>query len=391
MKKKNFGVLLGIIVVAVAGWGSWRLIETAPTQQAEDKPKVAKSVQVVKLVAGDQDVSVVAYGNVVPAREVKVGPEVSGRVISHHDHLVPGGRIAEGEVMFEIDPADYEVELRDAQSVLAEAQSDVDLEEGRQAVALREFEQLRKDLPGVAINEDLVLRKPFKARTEAAMDRAMAAVAMAELKLRRTQFKVPFNAVVLDETVEVGQMVDSGKEMGTLVGSDAYWIHVSVPLQQLKWVKVPDPGSEGPKAVARLVSGDGEDLTWEGRVVRLLGGLEEQGRMAKVVVEIPDPLDANPKQQMLLGSYLQVDIDAGVLENVIEIPRAALREGDRIWLVGDDHKLVIHDADILWRKENAVVIRNDVKPGEHLVVSDLRAPVPGMAVVPEMKAMESNK
>ncbi len=86
---------------------------------------------------------------------------------------------------------------------------------------------------------------------------------------------------------------------------------------------------------------------------------------------------------LLLGSYVEVKIDAGNLEDTLTIPRSALREGNRIWVVGDDHLLKILPATVLWRETETVLISNNLKEGDQLIVSDLRVALPGMEVAPQ--------
>ena len=380
MKRKPLGLIIGIAILLVAAVISWWLMHTAPVQKTEEKPRSAKIVQTISPEAKDHPISVSAYGSVIPARNVVIRPEVTGRIVSQHPSLVPGGRIAEGETLFTIDDSNYRIALREAKTTLEEARSEIDLEEGRQTIAKRELEQLRKDLPEAAINEALVLRAPFKASTEALLERATAAVEMAELNLSRTTVTAPFNAVVIEESVETGQLADSSSALITLAGTDAFWIQASVPLSDLKWIRLPAAGKPGADATVRLSN---SDLSWQGKVVRLLGDLEAEGRQARVLVEVPAPLDSNEAQPLLLGTYVRVDIDSGTLEGALEIPRAALREGNRIWLVGKEKELIIRDVEILWRRENSVLITNVIEAGESLIVSDLSAPLPGMALSPE--------
>ncbi len=146
----------------------------------------------------------------------------------------------------------------------------------------------------------------------------------------------------------------------------------------MKWIKFP-----GAEATVELSSSTGEPTKWQGKVVRLLGDLEAEGRQARILVEVPKPLDSNATQPLLLGSYVRVAIAASTFENCLEIPRTALREGNRIWLVGEEKELIIRDAEILWQRDNTILIANNISEGETLIVSDLNAPLPGMALNPE--------
>ena len=178
-------------------------------------------------------------------------------------------------------------------------------------------------------------------------------------------------------------LADSSSALVTLVGTDAFWVQASVPLSELKWIKLPTADQPGADAKILVSANDGPPLEWSGKVVRLLSDLEAEGRQARVLIEVPKPLDSNPAQPLLLGTYLRVEIDSGNLPDALEIPRTGLREGNRIWLVGPDKTLLIRDVEILWSREESVIISNTIAEGESLIISDLRAPLPGMALSPE--------
>ena len=79
-----------------------------------------------------------------------------------------------------------------------------------------------------------------------------------------------------------------------------------------------------------------------------LGNLDPLGRMAKVLISIPDPLGlADHKggiaRRVLLGSYVRLRIESGTLHDVYSIPRKALRENDRIWVRDADGRLAIRE------------------------------------------------
>lgn len=119
----------------------------------------------------------------------------------------------------------------------------------------------------------------------------------------------------------------------------------------------------------------------------LQADLDPLGRMARLVVSVTDPLklsrETDSEFPLLLGSYVEAKIDAGQLENTLTIPRSALREGNQIWVVGDDRRLKILPATVLWPEKETVIISNNVDEGDQLVVSDLPVALPGMEVDPQ--------
>jgi len=108
--------------------------------------------------------------------------------------------------------------------------------------------------------------------------------------------------------------------------------------------------------------------------------------MARLIVSVQDPLGiqsrGDGKPPLLLGSYVEVDINAGELEDTLRIPRSALREGNQIWVVGSDNLLKILPAEVLWPEKETVLIANSMETGDQLIVSDLRVALPGMEVEP---------
>ena len=104
--------------------------------------------------------------------------------------------------------------------------------------------------------------------------------------------------------------------------------------------------------------------------------------MASVLVEIGDPLGLQSgrrwQENLLLGSYVRVGIKGAELNGVFAIPRTALRDGGRVWLMDERETLVPRDVEVAWRDRDVVLIRSGLDNGDRLVLSDIAAPVPGM-------------
>jgi hypothetical protein len=130
--------------------------------------------------------------------------------------------------------------------------------------------------------------------------------------------------------------------------------------------------------------GSGVNSEWSGEVVRLLGDLEPQGRMARLLVSVPDPLgDGQADDEhapLLLGSYVEVAIAGRELRDVFAISREELRDGDTAWIVSSQGKLDIRPVDVIFRGRDHVLVRAGLEAGERLVTSDLSSPVAGMAL-----------
>jgi len=319
----------------------------------------------------------------VPAREVVLQPQVSGEVLTISDELVPGGRFRKGEQLLRIDPADYELAVRQRESELAQARSNLKIEQGQQVIARSEFELLGE--PTAGEDNALMLRKPQLESVRASVATAQATLERAKLDLARTRIRAPFNAIVQSREVNTGTRVTPVSKLATLIGTDRYWLELSVPVDQLQWLEIPGI-SAGQGSAVRVYdeAAWGPDKFRRGRVIRLAGDLENEGRMARVLVAVDDPLALQPEHAgapvLLLNSYVRAVIEGRTLSNVARVDRALLRGEDQVWLMGSDGRLQIRTVTIPFRGPHSVLVSEGLAAGERLVVTDLSAPVEGMAL-----------
>jgi RND family efflux transporter MFP subunit len=230
-----------------------------------------------------------------------------------------------------------------------------------------------------ALDRDLALRKPHLEKAKANLDSAQADLRQAEVNLSRTVIRAPFNSVVLGKNIELGSQVTTQDQLAELVGIDEYWVEVSVPTDRLKWISIPK-NSNGSGAGAKIFYRNGSIRS--GKVIKLLSDLESEGRMARLLISVKDPLalkkENKEKLQMLIGEYVRVKIEGTQLNEIYTIPRSALRDNVHLWLLGKDNRLHIREVGILWRDADIVVINKGLSPGESVIISDLPAPVEGM-------------
>ncbi|HUW83493.1 MAG TPA: efflux RND transporter periplasmic adaptor subunit [Phycisphaerae bacterium] len=377
--------LLPVVVIVGGGLGAVRLYQTGP--KARQRPPQARDtlVQVATVSRTNANATVHVMGTVVAAQEVVLQPRVSGEIIKLSPEFVPGGRFEAGEFVLQIDSKDYELTVEKTRSQVAQAQYEVKMEQGAQEIAQREWELLGVEETATEQDRELALRKPHLIKAKAALEAANAAVREAKLALERTTIVAPFNAIVTTESVDVGAQVTQQTQLGTLVGTDEYWVRAAVPVDQLGWIQFPDAGGEaGSTATIRQQLATDLHNEWTGRVARLMGDLEPEGRMARVLIAVQDPLrlaaSGDGGLPLLIGSYVSVVIEGRQVEDVIALPRTALRDGDSVWIMNDQNKLEIHSADIVWRSRDTVWVRDGIEPGQRLVVSDLPAPVEGMGL-----------
>jgi RND family efflux transporter MFP subunit len=379
----QFGLVIGILAGAAAA-GYW-FYATRPRARKESKQTPPSLVHAAVLEKKDHPVTVSAMGTVQAARKLVLRPEVVGRVTELSPKLVIGGRFEEGEMIVQIDPRDYELQVVQAQTTVATAEAELALEEGRRKVAREEWAALKDASNGANPGESaLALREPQYEMAVARLEEARARLRKAKIDLERTTIAAPFNAFVKDESVEVGQLVNAQSALATLVGTDRFHVLVSASVDDLERIRIPGrniPADE-PGAACRITqrSGPANRIVREGRVTRLLGDMETVGRMARLVVVVDDPLALNApdRQPLLVGAYVRVAIAGRPVENCCALPRRALREGNQVWICDENNRLVMRPVEIVWREEDKVYVGAGIDAGDRVILGPVPNPVPGM-------------
>ena len=376
--------IISLLIILLAVGAAIGLYKTSPKTKKIMPERPVPLVQSTEIRPGREMVVVEAFGTVVPAKRITFQSEVEGRIIDQNQELVPGGLINQDEMVIQVDPADYELQVSEYRAEMEEAIFELDLEQGKQVIAEREWQLMEKEIDTSAAGKSLALREPHLRLVKAKVDKAKSRLAAAELALKRTTLRSPFNALVLEEFIDRGQLVSRQTVLATLVGTDQFWVQVSVPVSVLQRISLPgDTGKTGSKSEVIFEPLSGPAVVRRGHVLRLMGDLDPEGRMARILIVIDDPLNLRKgisKGRLLLGSYVKVKIDAGYLNDVYSIPRQALREGDVIWVQDNEDKLQIRNVDVVWRRQDEVLAHAGLQEGDRLILSRMQSPLPGMTV-----------
>jgi len=376
MKSK---LLISLICLGIVGVG-YLVMSGLKASAPEAKKRQPRAMQVLvniePLIMANAGVRVEGMGLVVAAREVKLKAQVSGQVVEIAADFLEGQHVAAGTVLAQIEADDYELQLAQAQSTLELREAELELEMGFQRVAGREWQLLGESSDILAESSSLALREPQLKQAQAMQRSAQSAVDRARLDLSRTEIAVPFNAQVLEKSVEVGSLAGIGGDVAHVVSTDSFYVRVSIPVNRVPVLEI--PGGEA------LVSISGAESPMTGRIISLLGDLDPNGRMARVLVEVRDPLGLEAQNagraKLLLGAYVTVDLVGHPMPNTFLIPRETLRNDDHVWLRRPDATLEIRSVSVLWKNRDTVVIGEGLAAGEQLITSSLSFAADGMAV-----------
>lgn len=374
----NIAMPLAALACAILITG--HLIKTGPKANPSRKPPTAAVVEVQPISSGPQRTVVSGMGEIVAAKEIELKPQVNGEITDISAAFQPGGSFLIGDELVRLEKTDYELIIKQLKSDLAAAESELALEMGNQRIAEREFSLLGEEVS--TEEKSLILRQPQLIKNKASRDDVLARLSQAELDLQRTVVKAPFNGVVAEKMVDIGAMVGETSPLARIVGTDAFWLKLTLPAEKLRWLKIPDAQSEdGSRVIIHPQGSTMSSPTRVGEVVRLLVSLEDQGRMAQLLIKVDDPLSLREenrgKPKLLLGSYVRAEVEGITIPSGFRIDRSHLRDGNTVWLMSDEGKLDIREVELIFRDQDSVIVSSGVVEGENLVVSPLSSPIAG--------------
>lgn len=377
--KKIIGICIGILVIAMAITAV--IFLTEPEAKSEGATiETAMLVDVVPVKQGTFEPVIVATGTVRPVEDVNLSPLVSGQIIRRDPAFAPGGFVRKNQVLLQIDPADYRNTLEMRKSEFMQSQTTLDTEMGRQQIAEQDLQLITDDslFGGNPLTEEerqLVLRKPQLNAVKASIGGAKASMEQARLNLERTTIRAPFDAHILSQNVTNGSQVAQGDDLGRIVGTDYYWIIATVPVSKIQWLSFPNGDSEnGSQVKITNSTAWGPDAFREGYLDKQIGALEDQTRLARVLVKVPDPLanteGAKGKPKLMIGTFVEVNLMADPVANVVRLNRDHVRSNNTVWVMKDG-KLEIRKVEIVMTDDVYAYIRKGLEDGEKVVVTDL--------------------
>ena len=196
----------------------------------------------------------------VRADVVQLAADVSGLVsdVEVHDNQI----VKKGDVLFRIDPARFQIALRNAQA-------DVDSKLAAEQEAERETTRYNQ-LNALSVSEEQQQQRGAAAmEAQAAYQQALASRDLAALNLARSVVRAPINGFVTNFDMRPGDYVDAGKPLFALIDSDSFHVDGYFEETKLPRIKVGDP------ARIYLV---GESAVIEGHVESIAGGIADRER-----------------------------------------------------------------------------------------------------------------
>ncbi|MFO0922612.1 MAG: HlyD family efflux transporter periplasmic adaptor subunit [Pirellulales bacterium] len=392
------GLIAPIFIVSVGVWAIYAM-GASKAKLAEDSDQqnaglgsysivsVAPSLKFHESVSLDVEAS----GVVVPFRQITVAAEVAGRIKNKSDNCQLGRFVQAGEVLFEIDPTDFQWEVErltalreseyaqqneldqevsNAQRALKLAEQEVALQQQELSrienlpkgfASATELDQARRALLSstnqrLTIQNQLDLLSTRRTRVVLAERLASTQLSQAKTNLSRTVIKAPIAGVIVSESVETDSFIQKGATLCAIEDTKRVEVACSLRPDQLTWIldqeNVTQNGDQAstyqlpktPVTVSYQVAGREEiRFEWDGHLSRYEGiGLDPQSRTIPVRITVENPQAfrktgpgsdraAGALHALVRGMFVNCTIKTNPKREFTLIPKLALQPGNQVW------------------------------------------------------------
>lgn len=369
-----------LLLVAGAVGGVMTLMATAPKPEKNTEEPLPIAVEIAAARSETTTLRVATQGQVKSKNEADVAAQVAGQLISVSTALEPGAYFKKGDVLAEIDPAQYRLAVDRSRGQVARAKEA--LARARSEASLAEEDW--KDLGLSGDPSDLTLQKPQVSAALADLRTAESAVGESQLNLDRTKIRAPFDGRVMTRKANVGDFISPGTPLASIFAVDVAQVRIPLTDADLAVLGLAPgysagDGQDAPVAKLSAVVG-GEPREWTGRLSLVDASVDPSTRLVYGLVEVVDPFGSAYAAPLAPGLFVEVRINSGASQQLVSIPRGALKKNQYVYVVGKDGAIKAREVTPVMADATTLYFRNGIAAGEKVVASFLPSPRDGLKV-----------
>lgn len=386
LNKKTIHQIIAVVVIisvsVLISIGMSRM-KKEPEKQQHTIPMLA--VDVMPISAQTIHYPIESQGVLKPKQHSRLTAEVSGRVVSVSDSFVAGGFVRKGELLLAIDDTDYKMQLRSAEANLARAYAALEEEKARGRVAEEDWRAYSDEL-----TPELGLRVPQLESEIANLAYAKATLASAQADLKQTQILAPYDGLIRQRDVELGEFISVGSGIGQIYGTEKGEIRLPIAFEHYAFI-APVLASNEPQTIL-LVDPSSPNATWKAQLVRSEGVIDSDTRFLYLVAEITDPYQRNAAHTsgvpLQFGRFLHADVIGRALDGVYKIPRHLVKRS-QVAVIDEQDRIQYHTVETIGGDSDFLFVTHGLENGLRIALTPVHGLVSGTKV--DVMASERNQ
>ncbi len=361
---------LGIVAAVLLVVGAFYFSKYLTSQKEDPKRKAAvvreKLAQTVSVSNEDIPTELEVQGELVAFDKIDIFTEVSGTLENTSRPFKVGSYFQKGSVLLKVDDDEARLTLLSQKSSLLNSITQmmpdlkIDYQESYQQWKTY-LDQFDPENNIQAFPKPLNDQEKFFIASRNLYTQYYN-IKSAEERLSKYTVYAPFSGVITQTSINTGAVVRSGQKLGELMNTGNYELEATVPLNDLKYIKVGNP--------VELYSDDIEG-TWNGRVKRINNQVDVGTQTVKVFIDVSG-------KDLKEGMYMKGDIEASQVEDALRIPRKLLINQNSVYVVKDS-VLVLEEVSVIKFLDETVIIRG-LENGTQLLKEAIPGAFDGMKV-----------
>ncbi len=357
-------ILIGLAVL-LASFGLFKLLSGLAKKAPVNTSFKTINVLVKSTENKEVPLQITLSGKLEARNRIDIFSEVTG--VLQSKNFREGNTYSKGQVIAQLDDSELKASIQSQISVLLNSLSQVmpDLKMDYKG----EFEtwttfhnsiDFNKKLPELPSTSNDQLRLFLSSRN---VFTNYYNVKSLESRLDKSTIRSPFGGVLSSADVSSGALVRPGQKLGTLIEPGSYELEASASIDDLRYI------AAGDQVV--LTSSEMKS-TWKGSILRINRSMDPTTQMVRVYIGVSG-------RQLHEGQYLVANIQGVTLNDVCEVSRQLLLEGDRIYIVQNDSILTSKKVEVVYRGIENVYLKN-LPPGTSMLNQVVSNAYEGMIV-----------
>ena len=350
MTLKHFPLLLLVICTLITACSDSSKDSKAQGDKRSEEQRTRPLVETIFPEFIGREYAVRSEGFLQAQIKASISPEISGTLLSRHPNAYAGGFIAEGETLFEIDPAIVLAEYKRADANVVSARTVLK----KAKVNFQRYKTLAdQQFVAESIKDDVRVRL---SEANAALKTALANRSLAKERLSDSRIKAPYDLLVVSEAIEIGETVSPAQTLLTVIADAGAEVIAGLTRDEAAAVLLAQRKSDHNGLLVGIDSALLE-TPLVGRIESLIPAIDRTARTIDVRIKIPSIIDQETKQPIALdGDYVSIIIPARSKRDLFSLPLEAVRKNKYVYIVDNEQKLRRVPVDPLSQQSNRAIV-----------------------------------